>query len=192
MTEVRAPLEYRDAAVVGVNFAQRLIELVAVPYEQEAVIEYRGEMWRESFMRGAFDGIETRPNRIRANRDHDKTRTVGKAVAFYPSREEGLIAEIRIGHTDLGDETLSLANEDMLSPSAGFGVPGSGQILERPFRRIRKAYLDHLAFVASPAYEGARVLSVRSEAEPQTAESLPPLVTPHIDEVLAWLKSRGR
>lgn len=188
--EIRAPLEFREATLVGVNFAQRTVEVIAVPYNEEALIEYRGEMWRESFLPGAFDNIEKRPNRVRANRDHDKTRTVGKVIAFYPSREEGLIAEIRIGHTQVGDETLALANEDMLSPSAGFGVPGSGQILDRPFRRITKAYLDHIAFVESPAYQGARVVSVRSEGESASAASLPPLVTPHLDEITAWLRAR--
>ena len=190
MTEPRAPLEYREASLVGVNFAQRTVEVVAVPYEEEALIEYRGETWRESFLRGAFDGIEGRPGRIRANRDHDKTKTVGKALAFWPSRQEGLVAEIRIGQTHLGDETLALASEDMLSVSAGFGVPGSGQILERPFRRIKKAFLDHLAFVESPAYQGAKVLSVRSGGEPVNVAELPQLVTPHLDEFTAWLNSR--
>lgn len=190
MTDVRAPLEYREATLVGVNFAQRTVEVVAVPYGEEALIEYRGETWRESVMRGAFDGIENRPNRVRANRDHDKTRTVGKAIAFYPSRQEGLVAEIRIGHTQVGDETLALANEDMLSPSVGMGIPGSGQVLERPYRRITKAFLDHIAFVESPAYQGARVVAVRSEGEAVSAASLPPLVTPHLDEITAWLNSR--
>ena len=191
MTEPRAPLEYREASLVGVNFAQRTVEVVAVPYEEEALIEYRGETWRESFLRGAFDGIENRPNRVRANRDHDKTRTVGKAISFWPSRDEGLVAEIRIGRTQVGDETLALADEDMLSPSVGFGVPGSGQILERPFRRITKAFLDHIAFVESPAYASARVVSVRSEGGALVdAASLPKLVTPHLDEITAWLNSR--
>lgn len=189
-TEVRAPLEYREASLVGVNFAQRTVEVVAVPYEEEALVEYRGEIWRESFMRGSFNGVEGRPGRIRANRDHDKTRTIGKALRLWPSREEGLVAEIRIGQTNLGDETLALADEDMLSVSAGFAVPGSGQVLERPFRRITKAILDHLAFVESPAYLGARVLSVRGEEAPVMAADLPPLVTPRLDEITAWLNSR--
>jgi phage head maturation protease len=186
----RAPIEFREASVTGVNFDQRVIEMVAVPYEEEATIEYRGEMWRESFMRGAFDGIEKRPNRVRANRGHDKERTVGKAINFWPSRQEGLVAEVRIAATPLGDETLMLANEDMLSCSAGFGVRGSDQILSRPFRKIKRAFLDHLAFVESPAYNGARVLSVRSDGLPVNTADLPQLVTPQLDDVLAWLQTR--
>lgn len=186
----RAPIEYRNAAVTGVNFAQRLVEMIAAPYEQEALVEYRGEMWRESFLRGAWNGIEARPNRIKANRDHDKTRLVGKAVNFWPDRDEGLVAKVRIANTPLGDETLALADEEMLGVSVGFGVRGSDQVLERPFRRIKRAFLDHLAFVADPAYEGARVLSVRSE-DPPAAADLPKLVTPNLDDVLSWMRTRS-
>jgi len=100
---MKAPIEFRAAEVASVNYSQRMIELVAVPYEQEAVVEWRGDLWHETFERGSFDGIEKRPNRVRVNRDHDKTRTVGKAVAFHPSRQEGLVTELRIAKTPLGD-----------------------------------------------------------------------------------------
>lgn len=186
----RPPIEFRDATVTEVDFTQRLIQMVAVPYDEEATIEYRGELWQESFERGAFDGVEKRDKPIRANRGHDKERTVGKAVNLWPSRPEGLVAEVRIGRTALGDETLALAEEDMLSVSAGFGVRGSDQILNRPYRRIKRAFLDHLAFVETGAYDGARVLSVRSSDEPPSAADLPKLVTPNLDEVLAWIQTR--
>ena len=192
MTEpqVRAPLEYRDAAVTGVNFDQRIITLLAAPYNEKALVEYRGEMWQESFEPSAFDGLETRPGRITANRGHDKTKTVGKAVRFWTSRPEGLVGDIRIGRTLLGDETLALADEDMLSPSVGFGVRGSDQILERPYRKIKRAFLDHISFVETPAYPGAKVLGVREGPEEVRAADLPKLVTPNLDEVLAWLNTR--
>jgi phage head maturation protease len=186
----RPPVEFRNAVVAGVNFAKRLIEVVAAPYDEEALVEYRGELWKESFLRGAWDGIDTRSDPVRVNRDHDKTRTFGKVVEWFPSREEGLVGEVRAAPTPLGDETLTLADEDALSVSAGFGVRPSDQELERPFRRIKRAFMDHLAFVESPAYAGARVLAVRDEGDGPDPATLPPLVTPHLDEVLAWLKTR--
>ena len=192
MTEVRPPIEFRDAPVVGVNFAERTVELVVVPYEEEAVIEYRGELWTETFLRGAFDGVEKRTDRIPANRDHDHTRLTGRAVALHPSRVEGLVGEVRMADTPLGNETLELAHEDMVSGSAGFGVRGSDQILDRPYRKIKRAFLDHIAFVAAPAYAGARVLAVRGEDGPRSAADLPKLVTPNLDEVLTWMKSRSQ
>jgi phage head maturation protease len=181
-----APVEFRSSNVASVNFAQRIIELIAVPYEEEAAVEYRGEMWRERFLRGAWDGIEKRAGRVRANRDHDGRRTIGKVANFWPSREEGLVAAVRIAPTPLGDETLSLADEDCLGASVGFAVRGSDQELDRRTRMriIRRAFMDHLAFVPDPAYEGAGVLSVRSSSSP--AVDLQPLVTPDLDEMQSW------
>ena len=79
------------------------------------MVLWRGEMWQELFMRGAWDGIEKRPNRVQANREHDKGahRRQGHQRSD-PSRPEGLVAEVKIAKTPLGDETLALADEDCL------------------------------------------------------------------------------
>jgi HK97 family phage prohead protease len=192
----RAPIEFRDAisSAAGVNFAQRIIELVAVPYEQSGLAEYRSELWNEQFMRGSFDGIEKRPNRVRANRDHDDRRLVGKAVKFWPSREDGLVAEVRISQTPLGDETLALANDGVLSTSVGFAARGRDQEFERRSmtRRIRKAFLDHIAFTPTPTYRDAGVISVRHSVQPVSAEALQKLDTPNLDELRDWLNTRKR
>ena len=177
------PVEFRSSNVANVNFAKRIIDVIAVPYEEEAAVEYRGEMWRELFLRGSFDGIEKQPNRVRANRDHDRARTVGKVVKFSPSRSEGLVAAVRIVQTALGDETLALADEDCLGASVGFAVRGSGQELDRrtKTRRIESALLDHLAFVPDPAYISAGVLSVRRSGAPAP--------TPALDELVAFMQA---
>jgi phage head maturation protease len=197
--ELRAPVESRAAAVEGVDFPQRMIEVLAVPYEQEALVEYRGEIWRESFERGAFDGIEKRPNRVKAFRDHaagahmrgtSTSGLIGRVVSFAPERPEGLVGHVKIAKTPLGDETLSLADEGILGVSVGFGVRGSDQVLDRTEqrRRIRRAFVDHLAFPDNGAYEDAQVIDVRRE-RPQAAD-LPKLDTPRLDEIVAWLESR--
>jgi hypothetical protein len=79
-----------------------------------------------------------------------------------------------------------LADEDCLGASVGFAVRGSDQKFDRKARTrvIRRAFMDHLAFVPDPAYEGAGVLSVRSSSSP--AAELKPLVTPDLDEYRAW------
>jgi HK97 family phage prohead protease len=184
-----APVEYRDASVSGVNFDKRIIEVVAVPYEEPTRIEYRGEYWEESFVRGSFDGIETRKDQIRVNRNHDKTMTIGKVVRWWPERTEGLVSEVRVAPTVRGDETLALANEDMLSASVGFAVRGRDQLLDKSSmtRRIHKAFVDHMSFVESPAYVGAKVLAVRDQGG---IDDRPPLETPNIDEMVAFLNSR--
>jgi HK97 family phage prohead protease len=179
-----APIEFRSSNVASVSFAQRTVEVIAVPYEEEAPVEYRGEIWRELFLRGSFDGIETRSNPVRANRDHDGKRTVGKVTTFWPSRSEGLVASVRIAKTELGDETLALADEDCLGASVGFAVAGGDQELDKTNRRrrIKKAFLDHLAFVPDPAYSGAGVLSVR--------RAVAPAATPALDELVAFMQAR--
>jgi HK97 family phage prohead protease len=186
----RAPIEFRDSKLAGVNFAQRRIDLVVVPYEETALVEYRGELWNEMFMRGSYDGIEKRPGRVRGNRDHDDRRLVGKALKFWPSRQEGLVAEVRISRTPLGDETLALADDDVLSASAGFAALGRDQEFDRRTmtRRIKRAYLDHIAFVPDPAYQGAGVLAVRNA--PLQPADLPKLDTPNLDELRDWLTAR--
>jgi phage head maturation protease len=118
-------------------------------------------------------------------------------VRFHPNRDEGLVAEVRIGQTPLGDETLQLASEDMLSASIGFGVRNSDQVLDRSARerRIRRAYLDHLSFVESPAYDGARVLSVRDGVDSADIALSPIPATPGLDQfisddILRWAAER--
>jgi phage head maturation protease len=188
----RAPLEFRESNVANIDIPQRIIDVIAVPYDEPTMVEYRGEMWRESFDSHAFDGIEKRPNRVRANRDHDKRLTVGKVLSFHPSRAEGLVAAVKIANTDLGHDTLALAEDDAIGVSVGFAVRGSGQELDRRSRsrRIKQAFVDHLAFTSDEAYAGARVLSVREGVRPALAAELPALVTPALDELLEWQRER--
>jgi phage head maturation protease len=202
-SENRAPVESRAATVEGVDFPQRTIEVLAVPYDQEAMVEYRGELWLESFERGAFDGIQTRPEekKVKAYRDHvagahargtSTSGLIGQVTNFVPDHPEGLLGRVRIAPTPLGEETLTLANMGILGVSVGFGVRGSDQVLnraEQPFRRrIKRAFIDHLAFPDNGAYEGAQVLAVRRQRS--QPEDMGRLETPRLDEVVAWMEAR--
>ena len=193
MSENRPPLEMRLAVAVGdVKESQRLIEVVAVPYEQPAPIQYRGEMWLESFMRGGLDGISERQAPIMVNREHTRGDTVGKVLQWWPERTEGLVAEVRVAKTNRGDETLALAEEGMIRASIGFGVRPRDQVLDRQAmtRRISKAFVDHLSLVEDPAYVGAEVLAVREADEVQMAAGMAPLEpTPAAAEMAAFLAS---
>lgn len=156
-----------------------------MPYEEESLVEWQGRMVTEICSRGAFDGIERRANRVRVNRDHDLSRTVGRALSFHPSRDEGLVAEIRIAKTELGDETLTLADEEILDASAAFlPMPGGEKWESRSRRRLNKCWLGHIALTPDPAYESARVLAVRQAAGVIAAEHVP---TPNLDSLRAML-----
>jgi HK97 family phage prohead protease len=180
-------LRLRSAQQIGVSFPQRTIELIVAPYETETLVEHPTEprMIFELFTRGAFAGIERRANRIKVNRDHDITRSVGRALALHPSREEGLVAEVRIARTPLGDETLTLADEGILDASAAYlPMPGGEKWEGRNRCRIERAWLGHIAMTPDPAYEGAQVLAVRSAARGGGEPERVP--TPNLDQIRAW------
>lgn len=185
---MRAPVEFRSATVADVRYADRVVEVVAVPYNEETVVPYRGRLVTESVLPGAFDGIETRPNRISVNRDHDYARTIGITRALQPSRTEGLVAALRISPTAAGDEALELANDGALGASVGMAVRPADQRWSDNNRRrqIVRAFLDHIALVANPAYAGAGVLAVRSDGQPSEDLYQPP-ATPRLDDVRRYL-----
>jgi HK97 family phage prohead protease len=158
-------IEWRAATQLGVSFPKRQIELVVMPYETEAQIVYKGRPIREIVTRGAFEGLDASHRRVPVNRGHNIDQVVGKAIAFHPSRAEGLVAELQIAKTAGGDETLELADEGLLDASAGFGVPDGGESWpERGLRRLTRLWLDHIAMVPDPAYKTSNVLAVRHEA----------------------------
>lgn len=195
-----APLYNREAVVSDVDFAQRLITTIAVPYGQSALVPggmgfgKPGEVWKEIFCRSAFNGVEAAPHRVRVNRDHNRSRTVGKVIAFE-DRADGLVSTVRIAKTSLGDETLALADEKCLGASVSFRCGRSDQELDRftLTRRVKRAYMDHLSFVENPAYDGAQVLSVREDLlipEPAAPTSTPTLDAFIADPVLQWAMNR--
>lgn len=213
LAPVRAPLEFRNAEVVDVRFPDRVVEVVAMPYGEPALVAHNGRMITEVCERGAFNGVEKRANRIRVNRDHDVVKTVGRAIALHPSRQVGLVAELRISKTQLGEETLELASDGALDASVGFAPFPDGESWSRDRRQrsLTKCWLGHIALVPEPAYEGAQVLAVRAHpampgfqsfvgatstgtltvVPPRIMEPPPTSATPNLDKVLA-LRARER
>ena len=200
----RAAVEARAANVDRVDFAERIITVIAVPYEQSTQVEYRGETWNEVFSRSAFNGLETRQRSIPVSAvlrapsfDHAGGHLVGKVKEAFPGHAEGLLLNTRISKTPAGDEMLQLTADGALSPSVGFMTRGSDHQLDRRAmtRRINRAFLDHLSFVPQPAYAGAKVLGIRDAGPAVLARELPQLVTPSLDEyfadpLTAWANER--
>lgn len=187
-----------DASLKDVDIKQRIITVLAVPWEQEAEVVWRGERWGEVISRGAFNGLEDHAGRVPVNRQHTKGYTVGKVVQFDTQDPEGLVSKIRVARTPLGDETLALADEDMIGPSIGYVVKQPSDMVlnrQRMSRRVKRAFLDHISLVEAPAYEGARVLSVREAPSGLVVVEAPLPPTPNLDEflnddVLGWALSR--
>lgn len=181
-------VETREATVSSVSYPDRTIDLVVIPYESPTVVGLNGRLVEEVVSRGAFGKVQQRAGRkMKVNRDHDPTKGVGYVGALYPAREEGLIAKLHVSRTPLGDETLVLADDGVLDASAGFGLlhDDNGRVYPdaevwetRTRRRLNRLWLDHVALVSNPAYDGSTVLAVRSANE---TEPTPRPSTPNID-----------
>jgi phage head maturation protease len=182
--------ERRDAQLVEVDFPKRLIELVVMPYESPTTINEQGRTYTEVVSRGAYDGVEKRAGQIKVNRAHVLDNVVGKTVALHPSRDVGLVAEIRISRTALGEETLTLAGDDLLGASAGFllmrengKVKAGAEVWENQTRRrLNHLFLHHIAMTSDSAYPDARVITVRGAQESPAGDETS-RVTPNLDRI---------
>jgi HK97 family phage prohead protease len=180
----RAPIEIRSATITNVSFPERLIELVAAPYDEWAPVEHHGRMIEESFEPGAFGNVQNRAHRFLVNLEHDRDRVVGRVQALHPDRAEGLVSELFIRRGDEGDQVLTDADDGMIGGSVGFGALPANQHWEgRSRRRILKAFLDHIALTVSPAYPGTMPLAVRSQQQPAPIVVQSP--TPNLDKIMA-------
>jgi HK97 family phage prohead protease len=174
-------VEYRAATTGGVDFRERTIEVRAIPYNEEADVEFQGKVIREVIEPGAFRDVDPAKSHITVNREHNYERTVGKVVDLRDDAA-GPVALAHISATPLGDETLRLAADGVLKSSVGMYVARSGMEFRDGLRRIFRAGLEHIALLPNAAYAGAAVLGVRNEPEaPPVAE----LATPNLEEVLA-------
>lgn len=189
----RPVIEWRAARMDDVNISERIIRVVAVPYEQRTQVPIGNELWNEQFLYGAFSNLgQQERQRFSVNRDHDKHRTIGRVVNYDAADPKGLIIESKISPTDLGEETLILAADDALGGSVGFSARRSDCIWDRATmtRSVQRAYLDHLAFVPDPAYEGAQVLSVRSGDGEDPWQPLPVIDEIKSDPLMQWTQQR--
>jgi HK97 family phage prohead protease len=173
-------IEYRSVTAFDVSYPERIIDLIAAPYNQPAeVFLQRQQRWvTEAFDPAAFNGVG---GDVLVNRAHDTERPVGRAIRFHPGDPRGLRTEIRIAKTSEGDDILELAHERLLAASVGFMVlPGGEQwTMDRRSRTVTRAKVEHIALTGEPAYVGAGVLDVRrASTEPQKR-----LLTPNLDRL---------
>lgn len=195
---------WRSSTIADVDTRKRQIDLIAVPWDQEADVLWRGEIWREVFKRGSFGTLQTdlaeHRRKILVNREHVKGDTVGKLEAVDPDHPEGLWARVKIFSTARGDDTLTLADEDGIGASVGYRAEKSSDVrVDRPsrLRTVLNAWLDHLGMVEDPTWSGARVLATREDSSGLLVADGPLPDTPILDEVmsdpiLAWARDRVR
>ena len=187
----RGPVEIRAARIDAVGYPERTVDLVVVPYEEWAMVETRdGRMVEESFEPGAFGAIRNRARKFLVNMEHDPARWVGTVLDLDPDHTRGLRSTIKIRRSPEGDQALDDAADGLLGASIGFAALDRDIVWEtRSRRRIRKAFLDHIALTATPCYVGAEVLELRSTRPTVTMAS--GSAHPQLDRVLAELAQMG-
>lgn len=141
----------------------RTISGIAVPYNTVQRIDSR---LTEGFLPGAFARQAVAPGRVPLARDHIPLggKPIGK-VTMMREDTAGLYVEARVSKTPLGDDTLELINDGVLSNwSIGFR---EGQNQMRGGTTWRKtATMTELAMVNRGAYgDEASVLAVREALE---------------------------
>jgi HK97 family phage prohead protease len=138
---------------------ERTIVGLAVPYGQE--IELMGNM-RERFEPGAIDGVDD----VKLFYGHEEP--IGKVISGRDTAE-GYEIVARISDTPRGNEVYTLLQDDVLNRfSVGFFPVvdrKEGQTIVRELVDLKE-----VSVVPFPAFEGAKITEVRSEAEPEVVE----------------------
>ena len=171
-------VEYRTASTtLEVRHAQRIIDLIAVPYDEPTQVLRRGRWVTETVDPQAFTGVH---GDVTVNRAHDLEAPLGRVASYHPNDPRGLRAELRISRTREGDDVLELAADGLLSPSIGFApLPGGEEWThDRSAVKVTRAKLVHIALTGDPAYRGAKVLAVRSTDAAPTR-----VATPNLDRL---------
>ncbi|HKY15893.1 MAG TPA: HK97 family phage prohead protease [Microthrixaceae bacterium] len=185
----RGPVEIRSATVDQVDYPDRVLSLIVAPFDEWAIVEHNGRAIEETISRGAFGAIRNRARKFKVNLEHDPDRWVGTVLDLDPDDPRGLVGTVKIRRNPEGDQALNDAADGLLGASIGMAVAPGDETITDGRRVITKAYLDHVALTATPAYVGAEVLEVRSAAPPVVVEPVTS-ATPNLDRVLAERRER--
>lgn len=148
----------------------RTVEGIAVPYSRP---QYIYEGLTEQFAPGAFAHQMKAMHRVQLVREH---YSMGGALIgrIHEAREDarGLWVSMRVSATPIGDETLTLIEDGVLSElSIGFRAKRDRTLPDGTVERVR-ADLTEIAAVRAGAYgQAAKVLALRA-AEDEAAEDV--------------------
>ena len=147
----------------------RTVSGIAVPYgKRGGPIISSGRLFMEEFSPGAFhDSLGKRGNRVKLLEAHDERRLPLGRIVGMEERNGGLHIEARISDTSAGNDVLTLVRDGALDGfSIGFRAARGGSAFKDEngtlVRTVSKATLDEVSIVNIPAYEDARISSVRA------------------------------
>ena len=149
-----------DLVIRSMNDETRTVEGIAIPWGENS----RGAVENGLLERFAPNSVESWEGDVHLYYNHDKDIPIGRVVAGE-STDEGYLVRAYISETSKGNDVYELVKDGTIRKfSIGF-MPvehrvAPGNILERT-----KVRLVEVSLVSQPAYAGAEVLSVRSDAD---------------------------
>lgn len=155
----------------------RLISGIAVPYDAPSTIFEGGRIFDETWHHGSTtETIAKRGDRMRVLGFHDaRSFPLGKPVQLE-DRAPGMWFEARISDTRDGNDALTLVRDGVLDGvSVGFSVPEGGDTWtnENGLKRaIHRANVHEFSLVNFPAFDDARVASIREATDGIVAQSV--------------------
>lgn len=170
MTE-RTTATFQSSELRMADESQRIVAGVVVPWNEVSMLTPHAQ--GERFAPGSLTRtVAERGDRVKLFSSHDHSRGIGKAVKWDTDHAAGLWGEFRIANTKAGDEALSEIAEGMLDVfSIGFRAVRTRKAPDGS-REVLEAALHEVSLAPIAAYDGARVLALRT---PTVNELIPPM-----------------
>lgn len=151
------------AASFAADDQRRTLTGIVVPWNSIGKHD-NGRRWR--FARGSL--VYGHEKYIRLNEDHVHSARLGRAIAAEET-DEGLVMTFRVAEGRAGDRALALAADGVktgFSIEIDFDEADSLPDPENPgVRLVNMANLTAVAFVGNPAFDDARLISVRANTK---------------------------
>lgn len=178
MTEPSAvtfPFETRN-----VSTDERVVGGIAVPWNETSYLT--ADPKGERFLPGSLTRtVKARGDRLKlfrgAKEAHGHSVAIGRPIRLDARHPDGLWVDWRIAKTPAGDDALAEVAEGLLDAfSVGFRAIRAGRGQDGA-REVAEAELFEVNLLPLGAYDGARVLEVRS----------PVVAGPSLDDLDRWL-----
>jgi HK97 family phage prohead protease len=144
--------------------SRREVEGIVAPYGETSYLT--PDPHGERFLRGSLSrSVRDRGMRVKLFRNHDHSRAVGRATAWNADDPAGLWGRFKVAATPAGDEVLTEVREGTLDAfSIGFRALVTHRAVDS-VREVVAAELHEVSIAPMGAYEGARVLALRTPGE---------------------------
>jgi len=164
LTTAAFPLELRT-----ISTDERTVDGIAVPWGEVSYLT--PDPGGERFQPGAFTkSLRERTAALKLFLAHDHTHAVGKAVKLDPRHPDGLWGSWQLFRTPAGDAALAEIAEGALDMfSIGFR-PVKHRRAADGVRDVQEAELHEVSIAPIGAYQGARVLAVRTPSDGMSPE----------------------